>query len=143
VNRRHPFAVGMGFPRGKHVLHEAPGNRAVLIEENHPWITLACGPANTLIQGFGDAAILAVLDQFVSPVVACHSQRIEFVGTRTVVHDDQFPHLLTDLRYVCQGRGAGMICHYHGTYRFIRHAPAPYASMDHFAFIPIMRLDSR
>ena len=56
-------------------------------------IVLTPGPAHTLVQTFSDAKVVSVLNEVKFQVAARSLQRIEFIGIRAVVDNDEALHL--------------------------------------------------
>src|ERR1700735_76883 len=93
--------------------HEAIGDSAVLIKENHPRIAMALSPTYPLIQGLGDPQILSILDQFESERLPFCAEWAQFLGAGAVIYDNQILNLRKNLGNVFEHSGARVIGNNH------------------------------
>ena|SRR5436305_10455165 len=114
VNRSDPVPLWVREPGFEQLLNKPFAHLAVLIQEQNPRESLALGPANALVQGFGDAEIFSILNEVKSRLPAGIFKRVELLDPRTVVDNDEPLHLKQELLQGCDYGQVWMISDNYG-----------------------------
>src|SRR5258705_10202134 len=109
VNRNHTLSLSMRIPCLEHTCDEAVIDRAVLVEQYDPWITVVLRPANALIQTFCNAQILRVFDQLKTESLSCLTQLLDFVSAGAIVYHGRSLNLRRNSSHVVQHFATWMV----------------------------------